>query len=62
MIIKIILKRELQLLIDNGFLMNTGDGFVSRTGYHVGFYRTSKGKRYIEDWYADKVTELKSKK
>ena len=41
--------------------MNTGRGFVSKTGYHVGYYRTSSGKRYVEDWYADKAQELKQK-
>ena len=49
----------MELLIKNGYLMNTETGFVSRTGYHVGFYRTSSGKRYIEDFYANKAEELK---
>ena len=61
MVIKTISKRDVQILIDHGLLMNTGNGFVSRTGYHVGFYRTSSGKRYIEDWYVDKVQDLKTK-
>ena len=54
---KQITKEEMQKLIDNHYIKNTGRGFVDRRGYTVGFYRTKK-KRYIEDKYVDIANRL----
>ena len=43
-----------------GVIRNTSRGFVNRKGYHIGYYRTRgcAGKRYIQDYYADKAKSL----
>lgn len=56
-------KNDLELLIKNGIIRNTNNGFKDKQGRQIGFYRTKSGakKRYIEDWYAGKAIQLKQK-
>ena len=58
--IKEISKQDIQKLLDAGILRNTHRGYVNKKGNPVGYYRTSGAarKRWIQDWYADKVKEL----
>ena len=46
-------------LLKERIIIHTSNGYVSRNGYHVGYYRTSGGKRYIEDYYVNKAREHK---
>lgn len=58
--IKEISKKELDVLLKNGILRNSHNGFINERGYHVGYYKTSgcAHKRYIEDAYVNKAREL----
>lgn len=57
--LKEISKSGVEKLIKNGIIKNTGRGFVNpKKNYRVGFYKTCGGRRYIEDWYADKAENL----
>ena len=58
--IKEISKSDLEKLLNAGVIRNTSRGFVNRKGYHIGYYRTRgcAGKRYIQDYYADKAKSL----
>lgn len=57
-IIKPISKKEIEKLMDKGIIRNTHKGYINTKGYHVGYYKTSGNKRYIEDYYADKAKSL----
>ena len=58
--LKEISKQEIEKLIKVNIIKNTGKGYVnSKNGYGVGYYKTCGGHRYIEDFYADKVKNLK---
>ena len=57
--LKAISKEGIQKLIKNGFLKNTGKGYVNpKKNYRVGYYKTCGGHRYIEDWYSDMANKL----
>lgn len=56
--IKPISKKEIEKLMDKGIIRNTHKGYINKKGYHVGYYKTSGDKRYIEDYYADKAKSL----
>ena len=58
-IIKPITKQGIQALVDHKLLMPYYEGYLNNRGYHVGYYKTCGGKRYIEDWYAEKAETLK---
>lgn len=57
-IIKPISKKEIEKLVEKGVIRNTHTGYVNNKGYHVGYYKTSGNKRYIEDYYANKAKSL----
>ena len=44
--------------MDKGIIRNTHKGYINKKGYHVGYYKTTGNKRYIEDYYADKAKSL----
>jgi|GEM_PF-4113521 len=59
--VKSVSKEELNILIQKGVLINSGEGYIDPIRHAVvGHYRTSgSAKRvYIEDIYADKAKEL----
>ena len=57
---KKISKDGIEKLIKAGFIENTHQGYVNpKKDYRVGYYKTSGGQRYIEDWYADMSKKLK---
>lgn len=56
-IIKIITKKEMDKLLENGIVKQTSRGIFSNDGKPTGFYRT-KTNRYIEDKYADIAKSL----
>lgn len=57
---KEISKGGIEKLIKAGYLKNTGEGYVNpKKNYRVGYYKTCGGRRYIEDWYADKAKNLR---
>lgn len=51
----------MEKLIELGVIKNTRTGYVNSSGEHVGFYRTHgvAKKRYIEDYYAEFVSNKK---
>ena len=58
--LKEISKQEIEKLIKNGYLKNTGQGYVNpKKNYRVGYYKTCGGHRYIEDNFADKAKSLR---
>ena len=57
--LKEISKEGIEKLIKNGYLKNSHDGYINpKKNYHVGYYKTSGGHRYIETWYSDKAKTL----
>lgn len=57
---KEISKDGIEKLIKAGIIKNTGEGYVNpKKNYRVGYYKTCGGRRYIEDWYADKAKNLR---
>lgn len=63
--LKQISKDGIEKLIKAGYIKNTGKGYVNpkhKNEYgkptHIGYYKTCGGQRYIEDWYANKATNL----
>ena len=57
--LKEISKAGIEKLIKNGYLKNTGQGYVNpKKKYRVGYYKTCGGHRYIEDFYADIAKKL----
>lgn len=50
-------KQEMSVLVNNGVIKNTSQGFIDGRGYPVGFYRT-RNKRYLEDRYVDMAKNL----
>ena len=58
-IIKQISKQEIQKLLSKGIIKNTNRGYVNRNGYEVGYYKTSGGKRYLQDKYVDMLGKIK---
>ena len=58
--LKEISKEGIEKLIEKGFLKNTKNGYVNpKKDYHIGYYKTCGGHRYIEDWYCDKAEQLR---
>ena len=56
---KEISKEGIEKLIKNGYLKNTGRGYVKpKKNYRVGYYKTCGGHRYIEDYFADIAKKL----
>ena len=58
-IIKQISKQGIEKLLSKGIIKNTDRGYVNRNGYEIGYYRTSGGKRYIQDKYIDILERIK---
>lgn len=58
-IIKLISKDDIELLVESGILKRYSGGFANQRNYHVGYYKTCGGKRYIEDSYVDKVNQIR---
>ena len=58
-IIKPITKQGIETLIEKKYLKPYSGGYMNSRGYHVGYYKTCGGKRYIEDRYADQAEKLK---
>lgn len=59
-LLKEITREEIKKLIKYNFIKNTGKGYVNpKKNYRVGYYKTSGGHRYIEDWYSDKAKTLR---
>lgn len=56
-IIKEISKQDIEKLLFKGIIHNTNRGYVNRNGYEVGYYKTSGGKRYIQDKYVDMLNK-----
>lgn len=54
---KEVTKEQMDLLIKNGVVHNSGKGFVDKNRTQIGFYRT-RNKRYIEDKYVDIAKKL----
>lgn len=54
---KEIKKEEMELLVNNKIIRNSGKGYVDNNGNTVGFYRT-KNKKYIEDKYVNVAKKL----
>ena len=55
-IIKQISKQGIEKLLKDGIIRHTHRGYVNpKNGEHIGYYKTSGDKRYIEDYYADLV-------
>ena len=58
--LKEISKDGIEKLIKNGYLKNTGQGYVNpKKNYRVGYYKTCGGHRYIEDYFSDLAKKLK---
>ena len=55
--LKEVTKEQMDLLIKNGVVHNSGKGFVDKNKTQIGFYRT-RNKRYIEDKYVDIAKKL----
>jgi len=55
--IKTITKNEMNVLVKNGIIRNTRKGFINKSGFVIGYYRT-RTKRYIEDKYVDMAKKL----
>ena len=51
----------MSVLLNNGVIKNTSQGFIDGRGYPVGFYRT-RNKRYLEDRYVDMAKNLLQEK
>ena len=59
--IKPVSKEELNILIKNGIIVRSSNGYIDpETHFVVGHYRTKggAGRVYIEDMYADKAKKL----
>lgn len=59
--IKPVSKEELNILIKNGIIVRSSNGYIDpETHFVVGHYRTKGGasRVYIEDMYADKAKKL----
>ena len=55
-IIKQISKQGIEKLLKDGIIRHTHRGYVNpKNGEHIGYYKTSGGKKYIEDYYSDLV-------
>lgn len=57
-LLKEISKEGIEKLIACGLIKNTNEGFINpKRNQKIGYYRTkgAGGKRYIEDWFANKV-------
>jgi hypothetical protein len=59
--LKEVKKQEMSVLVNNGVIKNTSQGFIDGRGYPVGFYRT-RNKRYLEDRYVDMAKNLLQEK
>ena len=59
--LKEISKAGIQILIEKGFLKNTGKGYVNpKRNQPVGVVKTVHGRHYyIEDWYVDMANKLR---
>lgn len=58
--LKEISKEGIEKLIKNGYLKNTGQGYVNpKKNYRVGYYKTCGGHRYIEDYFSDLARKLR---
>ena len=56
---KEISKSDVRKLEKAKIIRNTHDGFVNKSGSHVGTYVTCGGSVYIEDYYAELVRKNK---
>lgn len=59
--VKSVSKEELNILIKNGIIVRSSNGYIDpETHFVVGHYRTKggAGRVYIEDMYADKAKKL----
>lgn len=49
----------MQKLLSKGIIKNTNRGYVNANGSEVGYYKTSGGKRYIQDKYFNILSTVK---
>nr|DAX13453.1 MAG TPA: hypothetical protein [Bacteriophage sp.] len=55
---KLISKSQINALVNAGKIRNSKYGYINNTGETIGYYRTTTGKCYAEDYYVDLANQL----